>query len=107
MTTHVDEFIDDYRRDSRPEKYARWVLNHFRLPATLQNAFDYFMEDHKLFCNYENMRYRVTGASRMGDIWLTDDFGQSTGYKLRVDIEKCSDWDSVPYRLLALPAETN
>jgi hypothetical protein len=86
---HVDDFIDgEYCK----HKYARWVLNHFRLPAVLKNDFSEFMEPFKLFCDYEGRQYRCTGASRLGDIWLTSDFTRCTGYELRVDVAKCTNW---------------
>ena len=87
--THVDDFIDSI---SSEDKYARWVLNHFRLPASLKMLFNEFMEPHKLFCTYEGKRYRCTGASRLGDVWLAEDFNRDTGYDLRVDVSKCSEW---------------
>lgn len=92
---HVDEFIDCgsmKRPVPENEDYARWVLNHFRLSALCRSAFDKFMVDHKLFCNFEGEKYRVTGASRMGDVWLTKNFNQDTGYQKRVAIDHCSGW---------------
>ena len=86
---HVDDFIDG---EFTEHCYARWMFNHFRLPAVLRADFDQFMERYKLFCTYEGVRYRVTGASRLGDVWLTTDFQQDHGYQKRVDIEKCSEW---------------
>ena len=88
---HVDEFIDSgFRKDT----YARWVLNHFRLPAVLKMDFHDYMKDHKLFCQYERKKYRCTGASRMGDVWLSEDFNRESGYELRVDVEKCTEWSA-------------
>lgn len=89
---HVDEFIEYGITGNNEEEYARWVLNHFRLSAVLKNTFRQFMEDSKLFCSYEGKKYRVTGASRLGDIWLTRDFEQDIGYQLRVDVEKVESW---------------
>lgn len=90
---HVDDFIDgQYNR----HHYARWVLQHFRLSAALRIDFNRFMTDHKLFCTYEGVRYRCTGASRLGDVWLTTDFAEDTRYKLRVDVAECSDWGAAP-----------
>ena len=86
---HVDEFIDT---QFGKNCYARWVLNHFRLPAALQMDFDPFMKRHKLFCTYAGKRYRCTGASRLGDVWLASDFHRESGYDLRVDAEECSAW---------------
>ena len=85
----IDDFIDNYGNE---EAYARWVFNHFRLPASLKFTFDQFMKDHHLYCTYLGQRYRVTGASRLGDVWLHSDFSQSVGYELRVDVEKLSDF---------------
>lgn len=85
---HVDEFIDDYEQD----KYARWFFMLHRLSAFLQSDFSEWIKPFRLFCDYEEKKYRVTGASRLGDVWLTEDFNRETGYELRVDIEKCSNW---------------
>ena len=86
---HIDEFIDNPFND---DKYARWVFNHFRLSASLKNAFAEFMSDCFLFCTYKGKRMRCTGASRLGDVWLTSDFNQDVGYELRVIVEDCSEW---------------
>ncbi len=85
---HVDEFIDDRNTDA----YASWFFNLARLPAILQFKFEDQIKQYKLFCQYDGKTYRVTGASRLGDVWLTRNFEQHTGYELRVDINDCSDW---------------
>ena len=93
--THVDEFIDfgsSLGNKDNSEIYARWVLNHFRLPAVTNNAFDSIMSRHLLFCQYKGDKYRVTGASRMGDIWLAKDFKRKYGYDLRVCVDDCTAW---------------
>jgi len=92
---HVDEFIDaGFTYKSEPERYARFVLNYFRMSAILKMDFEPFMREHKLFCNYKGEKYRVTGASRMGDIWLAKDFNRDAGYDLRVDVAECDTWTS-------------
>ena len=90
---HVDEFIDGHFNE---EKYARWCFLLFRLPAVLQADFREFTKKYKLFCTYNAVRFRVTGASRLGDIWLTSDFNQDTGYEHRVDLSECSEWGDKP-----------
>jgi hypothetical protein len=85
---HVDDFIDSYRTDA----YASFVLHHFRLPSTVKEKFNAFVADYKLFCSYHGKRYRCTGASRLGDVWLSSDFQRKTGYEHRVDVDECSDW---------------
>ena len=94
---HVDDFISNSLDDtSDGERYARWVLMFFRLKSTLKYDFGEFMQNHKLFCTFEGNTYRVTGASRLGDIWLHSDFSRDIGYEKRVDLEKCSDWRKHP-----------
>lgn len=91
---HVDDFIDDSlgTLNDKNAQYARWMFNHFRLPASLRYDFDKFMKDYKLFCTYKNKKYRVTGASRLGDVWLNKDFTADHGYNLRVSVDQCSEW---------------
>ncbi len=98
---HVDDFIDmgilsERGREDRNTAYARWVLAQFRFPATLRMSVDEFVLQHKLFCEFEGKQYRVTGASRMGDIWLTSKFNQDTGYEKRVSVSDCGHWSSYP-----------
>lgn len=90
---HVDTFIWN---DFLKEPYARWVLMHFRLPAAIQVDFGRFMAERHLFCDYAGSRYRVTGASRFGDVWLHSDFKVDTGYEHRVAIDSCSNWGPTP-----------
>ena len=86
---HVDDFIDS---DFGENCYARFVLNYFRLPAVLKMDFSEFMRQHQLFCTYDGKRYRCTGASRLGDVWLAEDFMREDGYDLRVDVADCTNW---------------
>ena len=65
-----------------------------RLPTVMQDAFHEQISKYKLFCFYNGERYRVTGASRMGDIWLTKDMNKDIGYDARVLLEECSGWSS-------------
>lgn len=94
---HVDDFIDNrFLSDYKDVNvtYARWMFNHFRLAAADRMDFNQFMDDHKLFCMHEGVKHRVTGASRMGDVWLSLDFDQEVGYQKRVIITTCSDWSA-------------
>lgn len=88
---HVDDFIDDYKGD----KYARWILMHFRCSAVCQRDFAEFIKGRLLFCDYEGRRHRCIGASRMGDVWLTSNLstsGDGFPYEHRVDVKACSNW---------------
>ena len=85
---HVDQFVDRHDTDL----YASWMLFYFRLPAVLNIKFRSFFEGKKLFCTWRGERWRVTGASRLGDVWLTRNFKKDQGYDERVEIDECSDW---------------
>jgi len=93
IAVHVDDFVNEY---GNKERYARWFFFLHRLPAILKTEFSEWIGQYRLFCNYEDKRYRVTGASRMGDVWLTEDFKRDVGYELRVDLNKCKNWSQIP-----------
>jgi hypothetical protein len=95
---HVDEFIDDYQYNTQELKDARFFLHLHRLSSSLQSAFRKHINDYQLFCDHEGIRYRVTGASRMGDIWLREDHTQDTGYDKRVYIDKCENFELINVR---------
>jgi hypothetical protein len=87
----VDDFVDDYKADP----YARWMLMLFRLPATLQILARKYIFT-RLFCTYAGRRFRVTGASRIGDVWLVADHSKDSGYDHRADVDECSAWGDAP-----------
>jgi hypothetical protein len=98
--THIDDWIDSPvfgdDKQSQQEAYAKFVLIHMRMPAWMKMAFRKWTTAFKLFCDYEGKRYRVTGASRLGDVWLAEDFSRSNGYDKRVDVAACSNWGDAP-----------
>jgi hypothetical protein len=89
----VDDWIDDY---TNPHIYARFWLHHARLPAMLQQAFKPIMGNIKLFCSWRGKRYRVSGASTWGDIWLNRDFDKDYGHDERVAVTECYAWSDRP-----------
>lgn len=93
--THIDDWIDRPCDSDQPEAFAKFMFWYWRYPAWAKFAFDQFMDHHKLFCTYEGQRYRVTGCSRMGDVWLAADFNRKTGYDKRVAVDDCSAWSPV------------
>jgi len=86
--THIDDWVQNPDNDA----YARWMFMHFRLPALMHATFNQFIADRKLFCTYEGKRFRVTGASRLGDVWLAENFERDMGYDHRVTVDTCSKW---------------
>lgn len=95
---HVDTFIDNFSMGSqtREVRYARWFLFNKRLAAVYQNDWKPWIERDKLFCTYEGKRYRVTGCSRLGDIWLQPNHELDRGYEKRVYVTDVSDWSDQP-----------
>lgn len=95
--THVDDFIDNFKAPES-ETYARFVLNLFRLPASLRIDFAEQIKGIELYCTYTGdlERYRVTGASTMGDVWLRANFTQYDGYDKRVEVDYCINWSNKP-----------
>lgn len=91
---HIDEWIEKPTgpTDDPMVEYAKWFLHIRRLPASMQCEFNDFTKHMMLFCIYKGEKYRCTGASRMGDIWLAKDHGRDHGYDLRVSVEECSNF---------------
>lgn len=107
--SHVHFFIDYGSMKSTAdssEAYARWVLMYFTLSATLQQLFYPYMKDRQLYCTFENQRWRITGASRLGDVWLSKTLAGTpkSRYDLRVCISDCSEFS--PTAEAAVPAKT-
>jgi len=99
-STHIDDFVHygtSISNRTEMEDYARWLFLHWRLPAITKNALNKFMDTHELYCLYDGECHRVTGASRLGDVWLTKDFEQDTGYQKRVMVDDCSEWSRTPF----------
>lgn len=86
---HIDDFIDDPTSD----KYAANWFELFRRPALekLEKP-----NPDTLFCMYKGKQYRVTGCSRLGDVWLHSNFEEDTTYEHRVNVDDCSDWSNHP-----------
>ena len=86
---HIDDWLNAPTADSA-ENMAKEFLEHCRRPAIDK---DYeWIESNPLFCTYKDKRWRVLGASRLGDVWLTKHFERVNGYDLRVDVVGCSAW---------------
>lgn len=93
---HIDNFIDSFYDCTENEKYASFVLYLFRLPASLRYKFSGIIKKFKLFCTYEGIRYRVTGASLLGDIFLNSNFEKDCSYQIRCSVVDCSEWSDKP-----------
>lgn len=91
----VDDFLDEFIIPSKKNvgvRYAQFVLEFMRAPAAKQYNVNQWTKQFKLFTTYKGGRYRITGASRMGDVWLAKDENKDTGYDLRVCIKDCFEF---------------
>jgi hypothetical protein len=99
---HVDDWLDGPTRDDDGERFAKEWLGRFRearpdgLTVKEMVAWDEernrWLEMHPLFCTFDGEVYRVTGASRLGDIWLARSRNRTSGYDRRVNVAACSGW---------------
>ena len=60
--------------------------------TALKMDFDEYIKPYKLFARCGDVWYRVTGASRLGDIWLSLDFDRTHGYDRRVLLDSIQEW---------------
>jgi len=89
---NVDDFVLYGMKDDKNEKYARWVLHHFRLKPIVRVAFAKIMEDKLLFCECNGKKYKVSGAGWHGKIWLAHINSKKPGYDMAVYVNECSNW---------------
>jgi len=78
--------------------YVHFWLHIARLPAWQSALYRQVMAEHKLYVTYAGHRYRVTGASRYGDIWLARDLDRTSGYDLRIpfSLVTLTNWGPTP-----------
>lgn len=86
---HVDDWLDMPPANEN-EALAKQFLEHCRRPAVNKNY--EWIATNPLFCTYRGERWRVLGASRLGDVWLTKHFERVNGYDVRIDVAECSQW---------------
>jgi hypothetical protein len=93
---HIDDFLEDsWIICKYPElAYPHFMFTYWRQSAAIKLAHAPFMAPFELYVDYQGRTWRVIGASRMGDIWLTKHFDRLHGYDLRVDpnFELFSNW---------------
>lgn len=98
VPTHVDDWLErimPHTAEGNPgEVYARWWLEQRRYKASAEALYLPITQNFLLFCDYGGQRWRVTGASRLGDVWLAKDPHREGGYDKRVDVTLCSGWSN-------------
>lgn len=93
---HIDEFLDDTMLilDRKELRYPHFMFNYWRMASMVKSMYRPFMQDFRLFVDFEGMTYRVVGASRLGDVWLTSVLSGSDQYERRVglDLDRMHNW---------------
>lgn len=86
---HIDDWIEEEARGEHEPLIKQWFAEFRKLAV----AKDYeWLSKSVITCEYQGKRYRCTGCSRLGDVWLATDMARETGYDLRVDVDQCSAW---------------
>lgn len=94
--THIDDWLNkDPFYLIKEEAYARFILSYKRKSVSAQMSLQKYMGCFRLFADYQGKQYRVTGASRLGDVYLAD-FNRNSGYDYRVPVDSLSNWTSCP-----------
>lgn len=86
---HCDDYIED---EASPE-VLRLFLERARAPAHGRLQADPFPT---LYADLGGVTYRVTMASRLGDVGITSNFNQDCGYARRVWVEELANFRSAP-----------
>lgn len=90
----IDSFVS--YNDDKDLAYAQFFFMLKRMPAIMQMSMSEQIKPYELYCDWKGTRYRVTGASRFGDVWLQPDFTRAHGYEERVMMSECSNWAPQP-----------
>lgn len=87
------DHCDDYLDDPQAPAVLRTFLDFARAPAHGQ----LLPKPHPcLFADYEGRRFRVTMASRLGDVGITTNYDAELGYDIRVRVSQLSNFSAVP-----------
>lgn len=89
---HVDDWVRMPAKNPTEWAVKAW-LAIYRLRLDVRSYFDGITRMARITTTYEGKRWRLMGASRMGDVWLAEDPLQVNGYDRRVDVAKCTDWE--------------
>lgn len=89
---HIYDWLESEEANKLP--LIKEFFDRYSKPAykKYKDGDDIWLQNNPIFCVYQGKKYRCTGCSRFGDVWLTLDFSKSIGYSLRVDFNDCSDW---------------
>lgn len=90
---HVDDWLDQSTFAVSPtEVAARYFLEQFRWPAWKKLLYADLIPKTPVYALYNGEWYQLTGASRMGDIWLRSKDQPNATYTVRVFVQNITRW---------------
>jgi hypothetical protein len=90
---HCDEYVNDRRFPD----CLRWFIFIHRSSAIVKNLAERMKTNPVLYADCQNIiRVRVTMTSRFGDVGITSDLNQETGYMTRVPLDKLTNFSDQP-----------
>jgi len=95
--TQIADWVDTPKEkleEKKVQEYLNFRLCSARYQAENRAEIDGLM----VFAKYQQDIYRITGASRLGDIYLAKDPGQDHGYDTRVNIMECYEFSYIDNR---------
>lgn len=93
---HIHEWLDENEgKLEDPTMKQVWKFLDFKTRSAIHQHVENpdGVKGLSIFCEFQGEKHRVTGASRLGDIWLVTDFSRDTGHNKRVDIDDCDNFE--------------
>jgi len=90
---HIHEWLDTFNKDKCKDKELLIVhefLDYKSMSEVYCIANENKFKDLKVFCIYKNEKYRLTGCSRVGDVWIHSNLDSDHSYVNRVSIKELS-----------------
>lgn len=89
---HIYDWLD-IPKTYPPEQLAHEWLDKYTRPAydKQRDGTAKWLDANPLFCTWRGKEWQVTGASRLGDIWLKAPNSRNH-YDERVNIDDCTNW---------------
>jgi len=90
------EHCDNYIHDFKAPLALRVFLLVNRMPAVDKMLINAGGFNPTLYADYEGKIYRVTMASRLGDVGISENLGRDTGYDRRVPLSALTNFRGEP-----------
>ncbi len=100
MQTHIYDWLDKpIEKESIELQKVREFLDFKTREAWYKFKNIEKIKGLSVFCEYKDNQYKITGASRMGDVWLSLNYERENGYDKRVWIDECSNFSYIDNRV--------